>query len=111
MKIITTRKKVRTDYPINSHFFNLDAGIVLSSQGATHVYNLQSNKQNYKIYVFTPGPPSIVTSVSLYNRVRDDSAERKATKCCVSWEAGGLPVRIDEYKKVRTDYPINSHFI
>ena len=29
------------------------------------------------------GPPSIVASVSLYDRVRDDSAEEKVTKCHV----------------------------
>ena len=74
--------------------FKLDAGIVLSSQGATHVETLHNRKSDYKLYIFTPGPPSIVTSVSLYDRVRDDSAERKVTKCHVSWEAGGLPVRI-----------------
>ena len=33
-------------------------------------------------------------SVSLYDRVRDDCAEQKVTKCHVLREAGGFPARI-----------------
>ena len=32
---------------------------MLSSQGATHVGTFHNRKSDYKLYIFTPGPPSI----------------------------------------------------
>ena len=71
-------------------FSNLDAGNVLSSQGATHVNIFLFGKSTFQPILLPPGPPSIFTSTGLYDRVRDDPAEAKVTKCHVCWEAGGL---------------------
>ena len=32
---------------------------MLSSQGATHIGTFLNRKSDYKLYIFTPGPPSI----------------------------------------------------
>ena len=47
---------------------------------------------------FTPGPPSIFASVSLYDRVRDDSAEQNDWVSFCERE-GGFQVRIVFNKK------------
>ena len=67
------QKKKRTTFVIL--FFKLGAGIGLSSQaGATHVDLFSNICSLFSILVFVP--PNIFTEVSLYERVRMDSAEQ-----------------------------------